>query len=573
MENKKAERQKRIYRRLLLGFFCCMLFFTVMSRIVDSYRVAKVETSLPEKRIVVKTVKGTGTVEAGELTGIQVTEGLLAGKVEAGPGAKVKEGEPLFYYDSLSMADKQKMLLTEISSLELKLEQERLGAERYDGVSDTELARQSLAAAEKNLARQREKTRKAAAEHDAELTRLREYYDKRLELSDEELISQSREDYNRSQNEYDTAQLDQEAEIRRIKRKLEDTRRKLERLEAKEDADQSEIEELYDLLDEYEEELDLAEEKWDLTIIQAEDDMDRKEEIYNRSQREITSARLALQETYENAVSAADKSLETALEEEQGAADAVNAAALAVDNAKKNDHAQKLTAEQAVQLAELRCRETELALTEQRELLWELEELIAAGGMVAAPCDGTVTLAEVEQGKKLTGEERFFLSSGDLVFEGSFDRDEDGNVSEGDEVNVHFDGEQRSVALTASQVDLVTSGETGTFLAKVPEGGASLGSRGSFECIKRTDVYNIVIPLNSLRKDMSGYFCLVLQNRNTILGEEYRAARVDVELLFSGDTVAAVQGTFTSEDRIISGSDRVVNVGDRVRPLSSAGGN
>ena len=43
------------------------------------------------------------------------------------------------------------------------------------------------------------------------------------------------------------------------------------------------------------------------------------------------------------------------------------------------------------------------------------------------------------------------------------------------------------------------------------------------------------------------------------------------ELLFSGDTVAAVQGTFTSEDRIISGSDRVVNVGDRVRPLSSAG--
>ena len=55
----------------------------------------------------------------------------------------------------------------------------------------------------------------------------------------------------------------------------------------------------------------------------------------------------------------------------------------------------------------------------------QLEELIAAGGMVAAPCDGTVTLAEVEQGKKLTGEERFFLSSGDLVFEGSFDRDED----------------------------------------------------------------------------------------------------------------------------------------------------
>ena len=550
-----------------------MLFFTVVSRVVDSYQVAKVETSIPERGMVVKTVKGSGTVEAGELTGVRVEEGLLAGKITAGPGTKVKEGDPLFYYDSQSMEEKQKMLLTEIRTLELKLEQERLGAERYDGVSDTELAQQALTAAGQTLARQKEKTGKAAAEHDAELARLKEYYDKRLELSDEELVSQSREDYNRSQNEYDAAQLDQESEIRRIERKLEDTRRKLERLQEKEDADEEEIEELKDLLDEYEEELDLAEEKWDLTIIRAEDDRDRKEEIYNRSQREITSARLALQETYENAVTEVEKRLEAALEEEQNAADAVNAAALAVDNARRNDHAQKLTAEQAKQLAELRCRETELKLAEQRELLQELEELIAADGMVAAPCDGTVTLAEVEQGKKLAGTERFLLSSGDLVFKGSFNRDEDGNVGEGDEVSVRFDGEQRSVALTADQVDLVTSGETGTFLAKVSAGEASLGSKGDYECVKRTDIYSTVIPLKSLRKDTSGYFCLVLQKRNTILGEEYRAVRADVELLFSGDSVAAVQGSFASEDRIISGSDRVVNVGDRVRPLSSAGGN
>ena len=59
------ERRKKIYRRLLLGFFGCMLFFTIVSRIVDSYQVAKVETDFPAPGAVVKTVEGTGIVEAG----------------------------------------------------------------------------------------------------------------------------------------------------------------------------------------------------------------------------------------------------------------------------------------------------------------------------------------------------------------------------------------------------------------------------------------------------------------------------------------------------------------------------
>lgn len=566
------ERRKKIYRRLLLGFFGCMLFFTIASRIVDSYQVAKVETDFPAPGAVVKTVEGTGIVEAGEQTGIRIMEGLFAGKIAAGPGAKVKAGDPLFFYDSLSMAEKREALLDEIEGLELKMEQERLGAVQHEGVSAAELAQQTLAAAERDLARQREKTGKAVSEHDENLARLKDYYDKRLELSDEELISQSRDDLNRSRNEYDAVQLDQDAEIKRIERKIQETRRKLERLQEQEEPDEEEIEELTALLDEYEDELDLAEEKWDLTVIQAEDDLDRKEEIYNRSRQEINSAKLALQENYENGVREEENKLEAALEEEQKAAAAAGAAALAVENARRDDQARRLTKEQAEQLAELRCREIQLDLEARQELLRELDELIQAEGAVAAPCDGTVTLTEVEQGKKLTGTERYFLSAGDLVFSGDFDRDEDGAVGAGDGVDVMFEGEQRTVTLTAEQVDLVTSSDTGTFTAKVPAGAAALGAKGSFRCVKRTDLYNTVIPLKSLRKDTYGYYCLILQTRNTILGEEYRAARVDVELLFSGDTMAAVEGSLMKEDRIISGSDRVVNVGDRVRPLPAAGG-
>lgn len=572
MEEKKTERRKRRYWRLLVGFFGCMLLFTILSRVVDSYEVARVETALPARSPVTKTVEGTGAVEAGDLTGVPVEAGLAVGKLAAGPGVKVKAGEPLFYYDGPSMEEKRKDVLAQITGLELKIRQEQLGAVAYEGVTKAELADQALDAANRELTRQREKTGEAVRTHDENLVRLKEYYDKRLALSDEELIRQSQDDYNQSQNEYDTVQMNQEAEIQSLERKIRDTEKKIERLEGQEDADEEKLEELRDALEEYEDQLDLAEEKWDLAVIQAEDDKDRKEEIYNRSRSEITGAKLTLQETYENAVRAEEDALKAAMEAEQKAADAVAAAAQNAENARRDDNAHALTADQQKQLAELRCRDTELELSKQREILQKLDGLIAAGGMAAAPCDGTVTLSEVEQGKKLTGEERVLLSTGELVFSGAFDRDEDGVVNEGDEVSVKFEGEQASAMLTAERVDLVTDSDTGTFTARVPAGAAVLGTKGSFTCAKRTEAFNTVIPLSGLRKDITGYFCLVMQSRNAILGEKFRAERVDVKLLYSGDTAAAVEGPLMDGDLVISRSDRVVNEGDRVRPVTDTEG-
>lgn len=571
-EERKNLKRRRIYRRLLLAFFGCMLIFTVLSRIIDAHEVARVTTSFPARSAVTKTVEGSGYVEAGEKTGVRVGEGLLAGRISAETGAEVKTGDPLFYYDNLSLEEKRKEILAEIKGLERKIEQERLGAVRYEGVSKTELAQQELDAAGRALERQREKTERSVLEHDENLIRLKDYYEKRLALSDEELISQSRNDFDASRNEYEAAQVNQESEVKSIKRKIQNTRKKLERLQDKEDADEEDIEELEELLEEYEAELSMTSEKWDLTLTQAKEAMNDKEDVLRRARRETGSARLAIQESYEDAVKQEEKNLEAALEEQQRAADAVEAAALAVSNAKREDQALALADEQTKALAGLRCQDTQTELETKREKLKELEALISVGGMVPAPCDGTVTLCEVEQGKRLTGGERVLLSSGDLLFTGSFDRDTDGTIHAGDEVSVKFEGEQQSVSFPVEQVDLLTDRDRGTFSGKVAAGTAALGETGAFRCSKRTEPYDTVIPVGSLRKDGSGYFCLVLQPQKTILGEEYRAVRVDLELLFRGDTVAAVEGPLMDTDPVLDASDRVVNAGDRVRPVSEIGG-
>lgn len=77
-----------------------------------------------------------------------------------------------------------------------------------------------------------------------------------------------------------------------------------------------------------------------------------------------------------------------------------------------------------------------------------------------------------------------------------------------------------------------------------------------------------MIPLSALRKDMKGYYCLVARPVSTILGEEFRAERVNVEVLFRGREEAAVDGPVFDTDKVITGENKAIGEGSRVRPVS-----
>lgn len=565
-EEVRQLRNRNRYRVLLICFFLCMMLFTVLSRVVDSYRVPKVHTGYAAPGSVVNTVSGNGIVEAEDTKQIPVVEGLRVSRLEAGPGAKVEAGAPLFYYEGESLLEKRKTLLKEIRQLELTNEAERLGTVSYEGVTDVELAAQELLAAQQAYARQQEKTGKAEAEYTQNLIDLQVYYDKRMALSEEELLDQSRSDFNKSRDAYETAKMERDADIKSIKRKIRDTEKKIQRLEDKEDADEDELEELQLLLEQYEDDLETASEKWDLALEQAEDDKNEKRDLFDRAERGTDSVKLELEENYKNAVKQEEKSLEAAREEEQAGAVLLERAAQALENARRNDQAKALNAEQAKRLAELRCESVQLDIDEKKEALQVIEGLIDQGGAVTASASGVTALSELEIGKETTGSERFLLSVGKLRVCGTFDREE-GSVKAGDEVKIRPQGEERAVTAPVSYVDLLSKDEEGIFYAELPQGTGSLGETVSFECVKTSNLYQTVIPASAIRKDMSGEFCLVLRTYKTILGEEYRAARVDLKILERGDTKLAVEGPLTPEDQVITNSDRLISAGDRVRRI------
>ena len=61
------------------------------------------------------------------------------------------------------------------------------------------------------------------------------------------------------------------------------------------------------------------------------------------------------------------------------------------------------------------------------------------------------------------------------------------------------------------------------------------------------------------------YYCLVARSRPSILGEEFRSERVEVQVLYRGSREAAIEGALLEEDRIIVRENQTIGEGDRVR--------
>ena len=157
------------------------------------------------------------------------------------------------------------------------------------------------------------------------------------------------------------------------------------------------------------------------------------------------------------------------------------------------------------------------------------------------------------------------IAAGALQFEGSFVKEEQ-ELAVGDVLSIGVPGTSRKIEAKIDRLNLLGESD-GIFQADIEELAGSLGAVTSYECKKQSDTFRQVIPLGALRKDMKGYYCLAARARSAILGEEFRAERVVVQLLSKGSTEAAIEGPIFEEDDIIVKSNQVIGEGDRVRKV------
>lgn len=77
--------------------------------------------------------------------------------------------------------------------------------------------------------------------------------------------------------------------------------------------------------------------------------------------------------------------------------------------------------------------------------------------------------------------------------------------------------------------------------------------------------YDMVVPKSAVKEDKNGKFILIVQAKSSPLGNRYKAYKVNVEVLASDDTSAAVSGSISGNEFVITASDTPIESGMQVR--------
>ena len=95
-------------------------------------------------------------------------------------------------------------------------------------------------------------------------------------------------------------------------------------------------------------------------------------------------------------------------------------------------------------------------------------------------------------------------------------------------------------------------------------GDITAGQSFTFSLGERSANSDSVVPSSAIREDSNGKFVLVVEAKNTPIGNRYTAVRRDVEIIAEDDTNAAVSG-LTGGEFVITTSTTPISAGQQVR--------
>ena len=96
-------------------------------------------------------------------------------------------------------------------------------------------------------------------------------------------------------------------------------------------------------------------------------------------------------------------------------------------------------------------------------------------------------------------------------------------------------------------------------------GDVQVGQSISVSIGQRSASYDLVVPNSAVREDNNGKFILIVEAKNSPLGNRYMATRVDVEVLGADDNKTAIQAPLYGYEFVITTATQPVEAGKQVR--------
>lgn len=552
-------------KRFTVGFLIVMVIFTFLSRALDSVTIARVQTGYGKQGSVSYRITGEGTFEADRLSYRPLPEGMRVDTILARPGDVVQAGDTILTLQMEPLQEKREELTVALRQAELALEQERLSGREIPRVTQEMLALQQMEVDQRALELGRQDLADAQEDYDQNVDALRLEYDRLADRSEDEIRQDARNALKSARRVYDAAKLDRDSAVKRAEREVREKQKKLDRLNAQEDPSEEAVADAEEALAAAEEDLELVKEEQDILVEEAKASLRSAEEDYDDRSYDTLKAQEDCKKAYEDGVKAEDEKLALAQRKVLELEEALRQSGQNLENARITDAGTRSEEEKTREISRLRQESMELDLEQKRRSLAKVEELINREGAVTAVSRAVVAGLDLQEGGLIGAADQIRLAEGRMLFRAQVDKEEAALLAQGQRMSLKRTGEAKELNAVVESVDRLSEDGKCTVSASLAEGEGWLGETCSFTVVLQSGVYPMVIPIEALREDTIGYFCLAVQPEKTILGEELTAVRVNVEVLEKSSTSAAVSGAVTSVTPLVLSSNKSVSPGDRVR--------
>ena len=547
-------------------FLAFMAALTFLSRALDSFTVIRVKTGYGKQDVVLYTIQGEGELTAGKTVYISLPENMQVEEIAASPGQSVKAGDTVLTLQMEGLEEERDALSLEYKKAELALKQEQMSLAPVPQVTEETLALQQLAAAQRALELGTQDLTEAKEEHEKASIELEHDYVQKKNRTREQVKEDNRKAMKSARRSYESAQKSRDSAVRKAEREVEDKQKKLDRLE-EQGASDEELERAELELERAGEDLEDIQEEEDLKVEEARAKMYAAEEDYEDVDYGERENQEDLRREYEDALEAEDEKLKEAGRKVQDLEESLYQAMEKVENARVSDAGTAAGEAAAREMSVLKQESMKLDMEEIQKKQRKIEEYIESKGQIKAPVDGVVVDTGLQAGDRLQDGRQLRLAVGGLEMKAQIDRETAGAglLKKGAMMQVKLAGQSKNVETEVEDLNHLAEDGKIQVTAGMPEGQGRLGDLVSFTANIESGIYPCVIPIEALREDNEGYYCLAAEPEKTILGEELKAVRIQVDVLEKSSSAAAVSGPVTKEMKLITESGKPVSEGDRVR--------
>ncbi len=577
-------------------FFACMILFTILSRAIYQHGTAVVKTVTPTSGTIDHTVQITGKTIQNQELAVTTVGGLRVSSVCVNEGQQVKQGDVLFildlpYLDEMILRQEQDMKKQQLSVWDAWAQNSNAQKQRENQQAQAE-ENYDNAVSQAQTAVDRVKR-----DLDRAKTALENFYNGISdETAEEEALllacQDAKGDYDSAvatlealQNEIDQAVQDAisqaEAELHQVaSQTVTKTSEKTQPIEESVSGDVTNPTEETTAPVEHVTvvepipivtELSQEQKNQIETAVRANyaDRLTAAETAVQQAQQAVTNADAELDAFYQRQNSGSEVS-------EQDLIDAVERAQEVYDDALAALGSTKTTYGRAVNSANLPASTSNSAQIGQityDQMKLELEKLLTlkeAEGMILSPTNGIVTRCNVQTGEKTTDTTAILLAdlSQGCKFSGLATEEDSRYIGVGDKVLLQTSNGKLYQDLPVTTFSSTEEPGGGYRLTvQIPAKNLALGANVHLRFTKKSPPYTCCVPLSALRLDSRNQpYVLVVEQKESIMGDELQARKVNVTVLEQNTTMAALaEGTVGTKDQVIVGADREIDIGSRVR--------